>query len=425
MHGILHIYMPIVQKHNIGNIPQKPGIYFLKGGRDTLYVGKAANLRARVRSHFAQPSVRDKMFIGRINAVAFRETGSEIEALILESQTIKKLQPKYNVLWKDDKSYLSVLVESSPSLRVSLIRKPGPGTPRRGTAVIGPFVEGAPLRKTLRLLRRIFPYRTAAIHPPKPCAYCSLGLCPGPDPDPSKAKANARALVAVLRGKKKSVLARLLADMKKAAQNQEYERAAQIRDQMQALERVMENARVLTPLRADSFSWTKAEAQLRRSLGIPGPIVRVEFYDISNIQGALATGSMVVFEQGEPARSAYRKFRIRGMETPNDFAMLQQVLERRLRHREWPLPQLLVVDGGKGQLSAARKALRAMDAEIPCAALAKPGRELFSPSLAEPLPLDRLSPDLRSFLLFMQDEAHRFAISYHRSLRGVGQKKAA
>ena len=449
-----------VAKEKLEKIPKAPGVYSFLAGKNILYIGKAANLRDRVRNHFQQPSYRDDLFIDQVNRIGYIETESEIEALLLESHLIKQNLPKYNVMWKDDKKYLFVGITKEQLPRVFLTHQPQTDAQKSQFSIsnfqsnsksknprlktknyqlkthyIGPFVDGKAIKRTLRNLRRVFPYYTARKHGPKPCQYCHLGLCPGPRPDKKEYQKNIKNLAAVLQAQKPAVLKKLQREMALVAKNQEYESARRLRDQIQDLEIVFSHAKVLRPgAEKTPLNWPETEKYLQKILATAQRISRAEAYDISNIQGKFATGSMVTFLKGKPAKEWYRKFNIHITGKPNDFAMMQELVSRRLRHEEWPYPDLMIIDGGKPQLSAALKAIQETikqtmhklhDREksvrkirfIRVAAIAKKHNELFLPRKSKPLLLRNMPQGVSNFILHMRDEAHRFAISYHRLLR--------
>lgn len=404
-----------IGKEKINEIPKTAGMYSFLNGKSILYIGKAANLRDRVRNHFQQPSYRDDLFIDQVERVGYIETESEIEALLLESQLIKKELPKYNVMWKDGKGYFSVAITKEELPRVSLTHQKD-----KKAIYIGPFVDGKAIKRTLRNLRRVFPYYTVKKHGPKPCQYCHLGLCPGPTPDKKEYQKSIKNLVAVLQAQKPAVLKKLQREMALASRNQEYEEASRLRDQIQDLEIIFSHARVLRPGTARTpLNWPETEKYLQKILGTNQRISRAEAYDISNIQGKEATGSMPVFMNGKPAKDHYRKFKIHISGSPNDFAMLHEIITRRLAHREWQYPDLMIIDGGKGQLSAVLKAIGNQQSTICVVAIAKRNNELFLPGQSKPLLLKDMPQSVSNFILHMRDEAHRFAITYHRKLRRV------
>lgn len=205
--------------------------------------------------------------------------------------------------------------------------------------------------------------------------------------------------------------------MESTSKNEDFETAASLRDQMFAFERILSHASVLT-LEEKSIH-QNAQGELRKILKIQTPIKRIEAYDISNIQGKEATGSMVVFLDGKPTNSEYRKFKIHITGKPDDYAMMQELVTRRLNHPEWKYPQLMIIDGGKGQLSSALKAMfkARLQTSIKVVAIAKRNNELFLPGKSHPLLLRNLPQNVSNLILHIRDEAHRFAISYHRKLR--------
>lgn len=456
-------------RENTAATPKAPGVYALNTDRQILYIGKAANLRERIKNHFQKTSWRDSLFIDQVTRVGYIETNSEIEALLLESKLIKQHKPKYNVMWKDDKGYFFVAITGEELPRIFITHQPvfkaRSAKSRKGTwshrdftsetrnkskiqnskvsdfgfrisdfDYIGPFVDGKALKRTLRMLRRVFPYYTVRKHSARPCPYCHLGLCPGPAPDKREYQKNIKNLIAVLEGKKPAVLKKLQREMKKAAQNQAYEKAGKLRDQIRDLEIIFSHAKVLRPAEEKTpLNWTETESYLKRMFHARKRISRVEAYDISNIQGKEATGSMPVFMNGKPAKEHYKKFKVRISGKANDFAMLEEVLTRRLAHEEWDSPDLIIIDGGKGQLTAALRALRKSQtlmtddqaksksqiSKIHVAAIAKRNNELFLPGRSEPLLLKDMPQPVSNLILHIRDEAHRFAVTYHRKLRRI------
>ena len=406
-----------IKTENIATIPNTPGVYAFKGAKEVIYIGKAARLRIRIQNHFTQPSYRDNLFMKQIKNIGYRETGSEIEALLLESKLIKKHTPKYNIVWKDDKNYFFVAVTKETYPRVFITHQPK----NKKTAYIGPFVEGKPLKRTLRNLRKAFPYLTTKTHGIRKCQYCHLNLCPGSAPNITAYKKDIKNLTAVLKGKRTSVIKSLRKEMKEAATAHKYERAGRLRDQIEDLEIIIAHATVLTPSHQRApLDWKETNKDLKKLLRTKRDIHRVEAYDISNIQGKEATGSMVVFENGRPAKSEYRKFKIHISGTPNDFAMMEELVSRRLKHKEWKYPELMIIDGGKGQLSSTLKAMtKEQQKQIKVGAIAKRNNELFFPGIKEPVLLRNESSGVSNLVLHIRDEAHRFAITYHRKLRRV------
>lgn len=415
-----------VSKDKIENLPKKPGVYILKGkSGEFLYIGKATNIQERVKTHFSQPNYRDELFIEKVSRIGYIETWSEIEALLLESELIKKHQPKYNVIWKDDKNYFFVGVTKEKLPRVFITHQKKDlveGTDKKVTKVdyIGPFVDGKQLKNTLKLLRRIFPfYYTLAKHPYTLCQYCNLGLCPGPNPNAREYRKNISGLLGVLKGKRKSVIKSMQKEMSEASVSNNFEKAAKIRDQIRTLEGTISNARIAEYSHEKLQEWDSVQKILGEIIGTKRYISRIEAFDISNIQGKAATGSMVTFIKGRPAKDFYRKFRIRMVGKPNDVAMIKEVLGRRFGHPEWGVPDLILIDGGKPQLNAALSSLEPNLLNIKVASLAKRREELYLPGHRRPLLMKTLSREVFNLILQLRDEAHRFAITYHRKLRDI------
>ena len=421
-----------IKNLEFNDLPKTSGVYSFyadpeKGGENPpIYIGKAGNIKIRVKNHFQQPSYRDKIFIDKVKKIGYFETNSEIEALILEAALIKKHQPKFNVMWKDDKNYFYVAFSQNekkiPYVYITHQTTRKPATQK--TRYVGPFVEGTPLKKTLRFLRKVFPHYTTSRHSKTKCTYCHLDLCPGPEPDLTLYKKNIKKLILILQGKRNDALKALKREMNQLSKENRFEEAGKVRDKIYALQYIMEHTHVingekpavlLPPARNPAFI-LQGIADLRK------PVSKIECYDISNIQGKQAVGSMVVFVDGEPDKNQYRKFKIRIKEEPDDIAMLKEVIRRRLTHKEWTLPDMILIDGGKAQLNAGIQARGEMP-EIKSFAimsLAKRNNELFVEGRKDPILLKSLPQEVFNLILRLDDEAHRFAITYHKKLR---QKK--
>jgi excinuclease ABC subunit C len=428
----------LIKKDKTAQLPKTPGIYVLKRGDKFLYIGKATNIQKRVKNHLKQKNFRDGLFINKVNKIGFIKTDSEIEALILEANLIKKRKPKYNIFWRDDKNffYVGVTREDFPKIfithqpsEVSSSKYQAPSKRRKkilNTNFIGPFVDGKSLKQTLRLLRGVFPYYSRKKHPRGLCSWCYLGLCPGPNPDKKSYQKNIKNLVAVLKGKNKSVLKKLEKEMKEAAFSKQYEKAATKRDQLRALKNILAHARVFeSPLESKKLKWPKIQKQLKKIIRAKKKISRLEAYDVSNIRGKKATGSMVTFIKGKPDKNFYRRFRIKISGKPNDIAMIKELLSRRLKHQEWKLPDLILIDGGRAQLNAGKIILNQKKLKIPVIALAKGENKLFVEERKKPLFLKTLPDEVFNFILRARDEAHRFALKYHRKLRMVDLREGS
>jgi len=407
-----------IKNKDFASLPKTAGVYAFYDKTEPIYIGKAINIQNRVKNHFNQPSYRDDLFIEKVNKIGYFETGSEIEALILEANLIKKYQPKYNVVWKDGKNYFYVAVENNnkgiPFVYITHQRN------NSKTKYIGPFVEGTALKKTLRFLRRAFPYYTNKKHPKTKCTYCHLGLCPGPNPDLKEYKNNIKKLILVLQGKRSAAFRALRAEMKQLSKDKNFEEAAKVRDRMFNLQQIMAHTHVIGASdMAGNFAAAKNTATLKNIIGLEKEIKRIECYDVSNIQGKFATGSMAVFVNGVPDKSQYKKFKIRMENEPNDIAMLKEILSRRFAHQDWPMPDVILIDGGKGQLNAAveTKSHKLTAKSLRVISIAKGRQELFIEGRPEPIALKLLPQKIYNLVKQLDDEAHRFAISYHKQLR--------
>ncbi len=446
----------IITKNKINNLPKITGVYYFSEKSKVIYIGKAVNIKNRVKNHFQQPGYRDDLFIKKVDKIGFFETGSEIEALILEANLIKKYQPKFNVVWRDDKNYFYVAVAKNKQKipYIFITHQPSIFNNRRPSIIrswdkikyIGPFVEGEALKKTLKFLRRVFPYYTASRHPKNKCAWCHLELCPGPALDLDDYEKNIKKLILILKGKRSSVLNLLKEEMKNFSKEREFEKAAKSRDEISALQQVMSHTRVIKSTQVQKtddrrfsvpvMDWLLTQKTLKKITNSNKDIKKIECYDVSNIQGKHATGSMVVFINGKPDKNLYRKFRVKIEGKPNDTAMIKEILERRLKHAKWAYPEIILIDGGRAQLNTAIKtkeksltlsvrshrqaqSLKNIKnaGNIKVTAIAKKNNELYVEGKNKPILLKTLPKEIFNLVLQMRDEAHRFAIAYHKKLR--------
>lgn len=387
-------------KKIINTLPVSPGVYIFhdKLGK-IIYIGKAVNLKRRVSSYFiGAHDAKTSILVSEIASIDNQPTASALEALILEANLIKQHQPIYNIKEKDDKSYLYVWISKEDYPRISFVRGTELHTiPEKSPTLFGPYTSGPSLRNAMDTIRKIIPYRTCRKMPKKRCLYGVLGLCDAPCESgiaPSDYQKQITDIKQILKGQTASVINSLKTAMRQASKEKNFELARQLRDRVFGLQHIKD----ISVIAKDE----------------PMTIYRrIEGYDISNIQGVMATGSMVVFADGVSEKSEYRKFKIKSISGANDTAMLGEVLTRRLRHKEWPMPDLIVVDGGEGQVNSAAKALASAGLNsIPLVAIAKgPGRRRDDFRFRGRVPE-------RNLRLFKQvrDEAHRFAIGYYRKL---------
>ncbi len=410
----------------VAAVPHDPGIYkFLDSQGEIIYVGKAKDLKIRVSSYFRHDSghtEKTKAMVLEIADLSYVVVLSEFEALLLEIKLINKLKPPYNILAKDDKSFLYIKIDKRAQVPiVEAVRKQ---MPHRGVFLIGPFPSGRTVRSVLRNIRHAFPYCTHR-RPQKSCLYAHLGLCPDPWHS-SESLADYRKtidkIVLLLSGKS-SVLSRSLSkEMEEASKREDYEQASVLKKQIEDIAYITQSFHQPEDYLAQpGLVEEKTREQLKELkdiLGLRDIPIRIECYDISNFQGREATGSMVVFTGGAPDKSQYRRFKIKRSTKsggPDDFAMMREVIGRRL-HNDWPRPDLMIIDGGKGQLSSAMSVVLEIDPTLVVVSLAKRIEEIFVPGHSQSIVLPMNSPAL-TLVRALRDEAHRFAITYHRKLR--------
>ncbi|XEQ94201.1 UvrABC system protein C [Sporomusa carbonis] len=526
-------------------LPDKPGVYLMKDDKGRIiYVGKAVNLKNRVRSYFQSSrnhSPKVLALVARIADLEYIITASEIEALILECNLIKKHRPKYNISLRDDKTYPYIKITNEDYPRVYATRK----VQKDGARYFGPYTSAGAVHETLRLLKSLFPLRSCRnLDAKRPCLEHHIKRCLAPctgNVDKAAYGEMIKAVSLLLEGRSDAVVKNLKRRMAEAAEKLEFEQAARLRDQLAAVEKVIEKQNIVTGsgdqdaiglarsaagtcaqvffirsgkmvgrdhfmlaggehetdedilaafvkqyysqaafipreillpfelaeqhllaewlssvkggrvqvetpkrgtkkdlvnmaagnaatvleeqaarLEADTDKTAGAAAELGRHLGLPAAPERIECFDISHIQGSETVASMVVFEGGQPNKNEYRRYKLKTVEgKPDDFKSMQEVVGRRYRDAlgKGPVPDLIIIDGGKGQLNAALPVIRAAGLiEVPVVGLAKEFEHIFREGISEPLILPRHSQALY-LVQRIRDEAHRFAITYHRKLR--------
>jgi len=531
----------------VAQVPDRPGVYLYKDAKgQTIYIGKAASLRGRVRSYFQESRARDpktEALVGQIRDLEYIVTGNELEAMILEATLVKKHRPRYNIILRDDKHYPFLKLTTNEEFpRLVVARR----VQRDGAAYFGPFFPATAMRETLRLVRQLFPLRTCRIKIdgtlPRPCLQYYIHRCNAPCTGWETREGywkTVREVERFLEGRDDDLAAELTREMEAASEGLKFERAAALRDRIQALNTVRERQQMISTDEADadilgvvrqgaeacvqlffvrkgrllgreSFffervsGWTDGEIlsafvrqfyvrdvapppeivlsedlpesqltgewlaqrrggrvelvapqrgrkrdlvamaeenaalalqshllargnrqqvvleDLRRSLSLPGLPHRIEAFDISTIQGHETVASMVVWQDGDMKRDDYKRYKIRTVVGTDDFASMQEVLTRRYGkalETDGALPDFILLDGGRGQLNAGIKALEALGLDyVPIASLAKRAEEVYVPERLQPLVLDMGSPALQA-LQKIRDEAHRFAITYHKKLR--------
>lgn len=395
-----------------------------------MYVGKAKNLKKRVSSYFAsyvELGVKTQALVSKIKKIKTIILNSEIEAFLLENQYIKKHKPKYNIKLTDDKAYPLIRITVKDHYPKVLIAR---READKNSIYFGPYPNAAKnLRLVLRTIRKIFPYQSVPNHAKRICLYYHLGLCPCPPVFETlefkkEYKKTIRHIVDFLNGNSKKIIRDLTKERKFLSKNEKFEKASEIQNKINAIELITGpsykteldldiDPNFTEDLRENEMSELK-EILNNNNVNVEN-LQRIECYDISNISGTNATGSLVVFTNGEKDSKWYRKFKIRLNRGPDDFGMIKEVLTRRFNHKEWPYPDLIIVDGGKGQVGSAKEVLKTLNLNIPLIGLAKKEETIVTSNFKEiSLPKDSNALKL---IMRIRDEAHRFAITYHKKLR--------
>jgi excinuclease ABC subunit C len=402
-------------------LPDTPGVYFfLNKQKKILYIGKATSLRDRVKSYFASDlhvtrgALLVKM-LGEATSIDYKETASVLEALLLEADLIKKFKPEFNTKEKDDKSFLCIVLTREDFPQVLSVRKKDLDSSKliansqKLKAIFGPYTNGLQLREALKIIRKIFPYRDAKCHvcgsaknkTCKPCFNRQIGLCPGAcTGEISKREygKTVRHLETFFSGRIDKLVKDLEKEMKALAKEREFEKAAMIKNKIFSLTHIQDVALI----KDDALRAGEAR-----------DVFRIESYDIAHMGGKNMVGVMTVVSGGILDKSAYRKFKIKGFDSSNDPGALREILERRLKHPEWPLPSIIVVDGGVAQLNIAKLVIENSGTQIPVVSVVKDERHQPRDVLGD----QTLAIKYRRDILLSNAEAHRFAIGYHKKLR--------
>lgn len=416
-------------KAKLKTLPNEPGVYFHRDAKKKIiYIGKAAILKNRVMSYFQESRHRDpktRLLVAEIFDTEWITVGSEVEALFLESEFIKRYKPKYNVDWKDEKNYLYIKVSADEFPVVSYVRRPLDDKAH----YYGPFTSIDALKRAMRFLRKVFPYVTHENWPPRACLQAHLGLCPNPEEGAVTAadyRRDVRRLELYLKGEQGKLILQIEKDMARAAKQKDFEGAAHYRDQLRDL-RALGKQMIFGEREAFDLSRDQALVGLAERLELPGAPRRIEAYDISHLQGTDNVASMVVFTDGVPNRDDYRRFKMR-LRGNDDVAHMREVMQRRFSDKnlsEWPKPDLILIDGGKPQLGGALAVLDERGINIPAIGLAKREEEIIRRT-AEGYQSILLPHDSHVLHLLqrVRDEAHRFAVTYQTVLRGKRQVKS-
>ena len=419
----------------VKEFPTTPGVYLMKDSQGrVLYVGKAKNLRNRASHYFTKAAAEDPRTSDLVTLIAdidFLPADSEVDALLMEARLVKDILPRFNIELKDDKSfpYLQIRMrEDFP--RVEFTRSPK----RRGVKLYGPFTSAKSLRFAMQVLQRIFKFRTCTLDIEaedqrwrwfRPCILHSIKQCTAPcnlRVTREEYRKQIRSLRLVLEGKKGRLIGEMEKEMEEASAALLFEKAARLRDDIAAIRKLSLRGEVDRDVQPEVFPIDpkKGLHGLRKVLHLPTTPRTIEGLDIAHLGGNETVASLVNFIDGLPFKPGYRRYRIRTVEGVDDFASIREVVTRRFRRmarEDEVFPDVLLIDGGKGQLNAALDAFRFLNLEPPCLlSLAKREEEIYRPGEAEPIRLSRHSACLR-LLQYVRDEAHRFAQHYHHILR--------
>ena len=404
-------------KEKIRDLSLSSGVYLFKDSNgQIIYIGKAVSIRRRVESYFRSnlKSLKTDLLVGHIHDIEIIPTFSEAEALLLEASLIKRHQPKYNIELKDGKTYPYIQITKDEFPLVSVVRLNTRKNKHIKADFYGPYVNPSLIREALIIIRKIFHFRSCETLPNKPCLDFHIGLCDAPcvqNISKQEYLRNIRHVRLILEGKKDDLYKDLQEQMETTARNKDFEAAAKIRDQIRAIGALYSGTR--------DINYFKEAEQLQRAFGLEQVPKRIECFDVSNIMGNQAVGSMVSFLNGKPDKSNYRRFKIKTVAGIDDFQMIAEIVSRRysrLKREGLAYPDLIMIDGGKGQLAAALAELKKLDISINIISLAKREEEVFMPGRRNSIVLSKDSLGLQ-LLQRIRDEAHRFAISYHRLLR--------
>ncbi len=424
-------------KAKLKTLPSSPGVYFHKNkAGEIIYVGKAAVLKNRVRQYFqnTEKDPKTTALVKEIYDTDWLTVDTEMDALFLESEMIKRYKPKWNILLRDDKTVCYVRIDmKSPVPYVSMTRQPDDDK----ATYIGPFYAKNTIATALRILRKVFPYYDRP-YDGKKSLNTDLGLTPGIEvgkTTPSEYKKSLRRLIRYLEGDREKLIRDIEKDMKTEATLEHYERAAELRNQYFGLKGLKKKI-VFSDKEFLDISSDQALLQLQKLLNLDEPPRRIEGYDISHEQGANVVASMVVFINGVSDRSAYRKFKMRNQKN-DDPANMKEVITRRLKHTEWVYPNLIILDGAEAQLNAVKDELK--EVNIPVIGRNKSGDHtknapvnIIIPNNTDPSSnAEQPSADSSNFrfvplpsdshiaklIARIDEESHRFAITYHRQLQ--------
>ncbi|MCE9564342.1 MAG: excinuclease ABC subunit UvrC [Planctomycetes bacterium] len=419
----------------VRTFPLGPGVYLMKdAGGNVIYVGKAKSLRNRAGSYFSKEAANDariRDWIGFIRDIDFIETTDAIAAMFTEARMIKDLRPKFNKDLKDDKTFPYLQIRTREEFpRVEITRKPR----QKGVRLYGPFTNTKQLRMAVDVLQRLFQFRSCTLDIKssetkwkwfRPCLLHSIRRCTAPcnlRVTRDEYRTQIKKLIFILEGKKDKLIRRMEREMVIASEDLNFEKAKRIRDEVTALRNLDLRGDSKTDVQPEVFPIDpkKGLHGLRKTLGLAKTPRTIEGMDIAHISGQDTVASLVSFLDGLPFKPGYRRFKIKSVEGVDDFASMREVVTRRFRRlseEDEVFPDILLIDGGKGQLNAAIEAFKNLGIDPPCViSLAKQEEEIFRPGESESIKLSRHSAALR-LLQYVRDESHRFAQHYHHMLR--------
>lgn len=402
-------------KDKLAKVPDTPGVYLFKDAQGKIiYIGKAKSLKKRVASYFNRPlDTKTQVMVAKIADIEYRPALSESQAQITEAALIREYQPQYNIDLKDDKSFPLIRITDEEFPVVSICRR-RKRNKKNNVVYFGPYTNVKLLRQALKVVRKIFGFRSCRNMPEEACLYYRIKLCPAPCVKKISAKEYREIINQIqmfLEGKQKELINKLSSKMQEAAAKGRFEEAAQARDQLNALGSIGG--------RRYAGSASEELEDLKELLKLDRLPLKIEAFDISNIFGKEACGSMVSFYKGIPDKNNYRRFRIKTVKGIDDYQMLTEIVSRRYSRtieEKTALPDLVLIDGGKAHLLTAEKAIKNLGIDLPLVSIAKEKENLYTQGRKGSIKLSSDTPAL-NLIRRIRDEAHRFAVSYHRLLR--------
>lgn len=411
-----------ILREKIRRLPKSAGVYIMKSSNgEILYIGKASSLRERVKSYLYQKDEgKTLVMFDKVADIEYIECSSIEQALILEAALIKEKKPRYNIVLKDDKSYPYIEITREEFPRVRIIRmKDVRKKVFEGSLIFGPYPQVKTVKASLDNIRKIFPFCSCGKRRRKECLYYHIKLCPAPcigKVSASVYNENIKNLICILKGERKELIASLKKKMRELSSKLEFEKAMEIRDKLWAVENLYHGRGVIHDLIA-----LKEELKLAHL-----PLV-IEGVDISSLHGKYAVGAIVVFHDGYPLKSAYRRYRIKEANVKDDYDMIAEVVRRRyrkIRDEKGVFADLIIVDGGRAHLNRVYEELRKLGIDIPVISIAKQNEEIWTPHNNHPLILKEDNPALH-LIQQVRDEAHRFAHKYHLYRRSKELKEVS